>query len=529
MGRRGPTNKRVDDYRKIANALGLADIDISSSTSAALAAEALASSAQRLILSIESICPFPLLKLLVDDYFTYVHPLTPLPHEPSFRAALRGRKDHNDPKFISLIASMVGCLIAAYPQRMRFHLQSVNTEHHLTNPISAIEHCRKVAIDARGSAFYDNDFTLQDAMTSLLLGLTGVYVFDWKTCRVHLGQCQTISRILGLHQATWPKCSDPKPLDQGMTSKRSSKKWSSQEHIHLIAQELGRRTFWALYLAIKTLNQIGMSFSELFVPSQTRLEPYPPLPLELDDTDLTSTDTSLPPPSGTVSRLVAFNANVQVLLSCDKVPILDDGYGLDKGFGLDQRKALLEHSLMTMREIMNNTSNELDLGNSTALDQPQEPLHHSTTETFTQDLGPYPLGDYDFKETAAELARIQQSNESASERAKVQYRTEVSKHRIQVSNLHANQLSVCSYLVGQYWSLCKARYLAQSSNDIKISSSPYFTDNPNNYIPDTTQSGLNKELVMDCTEVAIRNFILLLGFITQDEISSDGATIVSHT
>lgn len=521
MGRRGPTNKRVDDYRKIANALGLADIDISSSSSAALAAEALASSAQCLVLSVESICPFPLLKLLVDDYFMYVHPLTPVPHEPSFRAALGRRADRNEPKFIALIASMVGCLIAAFPQRLRLHFESVDTEHHLTNPIGAIEQCRKVASEARGSAFHDNDFTVYDAITSLLLGLTGVYVSDWKTCRVHLAQCQTISRILGMHEVTWPMCSDLKLLNQGMTAKRASKKRSSQEHIDLIAQELGRRTFWALFLAIKTLNQIGVSFSELFVPPQTRSEPYPPLPLELDDTDLTSTDAFFPP-SGTVSRLVAFNANVQVLLSCDKLAILDDGYGVDETFGLDQRKAVLEHSLLTMRNIMNDTSNELDLGDPTAPDQPQEPLHHSNTKLFTQDLGPHPLGDYDFKETAAELARIQRSKVSAAERAKVQYRTEVSKYRIQVSNFHANQLSVCSYLVGQYWSLCEVRHSAHSPNDTTISSSPCFTSNPNNYLPDTTQSGLDEELILDCTEVTIRNFIMLLGFITQDEI------IVSH-
>ena len=61
------------------------------------------------VLNAESICPISVLELLVDDFFTYIHPLAPFPHEPSFRAAFSSREDLKNPSFLALLASNGRC------------------------------------------------------------------------------------------------------------------------------------------------------------------------------------------------------------------------------------------------------------------------------------------------------------------------------------------------------------------------------------------------------------------------------------
>ncbi|PIG80257.1 Zn(II)2Cys6 transcription factor [Aspergillus arachidicola] len=56
------------------------------------------------VFSLEMICPLSTIRLLIDDYFTYIHPLIPIPHEPTFRAALDRREDVTNRTFLALAA-----------------------------------------------------------------------------------------------------------------------------------------------------------------------------------------------------------------------------------------------------------------------------------------------------------------------------------------------------------------------------------------------------------------------------------------
>ena len=248
----------------------------------------------------ESICPWPLLSLLVDDYFVFIHPLIPFPHEPTFRTFLQNRDDIRDSKVLALLASMVGALVASFPRKARQHLKALRNEDLFPSSISLLERCQAVVAEARGPGYLDKDPTLFDALTSYLLGLTGGYTFRMQQGKLYFGECLSILRCLGLHRPGRTPISLGSPRDDEENSE------------DLIGREIGRRAFWVLFVGARSMQQLGGSITELFIPPETSAAPYPPLPLEVDDNCIFS-DRIIPQPAGTSSELVGFNANVKVL------------------------------------------------------------------------------------------------------------------------------------------------------------------------------------------------------------------------
>jgi hypothetical protein len=70
-------------------------------------------------LSEESSMFLPTLQRLVNDCFSFIHPLIPIPHEPSFRAAFIQRENITDQRFLALLVAMVGTLVASFPRWLR--------------------------------------------------------------------------------------------------------------------------------------------------------------------------------------------------------------------------------------------------------------------------------------------------------------------------------------------------------------------------------------------------------------------------
>ena len=457
-------------------------------------------------LSAKSILPPSVLEPLINDYFTFIHPLTPIPHEPSFRAALGRHEDRTDSSFLALLASMIGCLVSAFPQR----LQSVVQMHDIGN-LSArvlVEHCRAVTNEARGTAFLDSDFAIQDAMTSLLLGLTGVYMYDWKMCRIHLSQCQTISRIIGLHKATWPKCSSAVYSRPGMSTNRRINCESSEAQVNLVLQELGRRTFWGLFMAIKSLQQIRVCFSDLSFSPETAAEPYPPLPLEFDDECLTPAATILPS-HGTLSELVEFNLNIKILSSYDQL------VGTSHYYSSEDQMMLLQHSFLMITGVRRGIPNELG-GTCATSPGPQGEVLRSLPSH------PSTLSGYDFKESTAERARIEEAQKIAAERTKI-------RTSMQISDLETNQLSVYAYFVSRYWSICDTRAHIHPGNREAVNPSLRSTEDSSHGFAPASVSVLDHQLIIDYTATIVSGFILHLSAINKGELEINHRKYASHT
>lgn len=194
------------------------------------------------ILCADSICPIELVQLLIDDFFTYVHPLCPFPHEPSFREAFRDRKDLSDRSFLALLASMIGALIAQFPRRPRKHLRTIGKLPLFPSSADFVEHCQRIVIEARGPGYLEGrELTVYDAATSYFLVSMNTFMYRWGLCNLYLGECLTILRTLGF---TNPRPAYP-PMDAGNTAIMDG------QTPNFITEEVGRRVFWVVFVTVR--------------------------------------------------------------------------------------------------------------------------------------------------------------------------------------------------------------------------------------------------------------------------------------
>ncbi|KAI4278818.1 MAG: hypothetical protein LQ337_000715 [Flavoplaca oasis] len=436
--RRGPRNRAADAIREqmMNSANGN---NPSQSNSPTYAARTLASLAQQPVPSADNICPAPLLHRLVDDYFTFIHPLLPIPHEPSFRAALAAREDLNSPIFLALLASMVGCLVATVPRRPRQHILDLQMEAAFPNSGILIERCRRTTLEARGSAYLDRPQTIEDAMIALYQAFIGAYSWHWDICRLYMGQCVTICRVLEIHRRDGPG-TEAAVLAARAAATNAIESGNVREDMmpplpktDVILQELCKRMFWIVFSTVASFQQLGVSSRELNVPPPTASEPYPDLPLEIDDAYITSQGVQAMK-EGEISTLTGFNAIVQVYKACAEVSAMDVTYGGSGSSDWPHQKAILLRSLESVEGVSGVVPSVFLFGSnassSEAVRRPHYPvptqgyLGHGVLVPFQSD------GPTEQKKTAIE---------------------------IQKANLYGAQLATRSYLLQKYLVLSESQ------------------------------------------------------------------------
>jgi hypothetical protein len=244
MKRRGPPNKHAE----AAKAAKRHHLD--GSPMPQIAAEALisaTSSSSPMGLDAESIAPWPILQLLVDDFFTYIHPLMPFPHEPTFRQAFMNRADRANHEFLALLASMVGILVASFPRSARAHLKAQHSAGLFPTAITMIDHCRSIALEARGTAFMaKQEMSVDDAATSYFLGLAAGYTLQWKRCRRFLAETMSFCRELGTHRSR-----DVYSLASQLPELANEINAAANKPIDHIKDQIGKRIFWVMVAGIR--------------------------------------------------------------------------------------------------------------------------------------------------------------------------------------------------------------------------------------------------------------------------------------
>lgn len=223
---------------------------MSSPTSTNNVAATLAAMSSHAVYNADSLrLPRQVLEALIDDFFTYIHPLCPFPHEPSFRESFSRREDSENPTFLALLASMVGVLVASFPRRPRLHLKSHGVERLFPNSVDLVERCHKVAVESRGAGFLDREHSIYDAATSYFLGLSSAYIFKWKQTRLYFGETLTIIRVLGVHRAkgagTFTVGS--LPIVYGASS---DEVMSMPQEVDCIKEEIAKRVFWVVFAGV---------------------------------------------------------------------------------------------------------------------------------------------------------------------------------------------------------------------------------------------------------------------------------------
>ncbi|KAI4701082.1 hypothetical protein J4E89_010778 [Alternaria sp. Ai002NY15] len=502
--RRGPPNRHAEAIKK----RRIGDLDSESSTpqSPTNAAHALAQlqSSHPAQLSAEEICALPTLNALIDDFFTFIHPLCPFPHEPSFREAWGHREDLTNPSFLALLASMIAVLVASFPRKPRLHLNT-QTRREYPNHLSLVDKCRDVCARARGPGYLDRpSLNVYDACTSYFLGLTGAYVFQWRQLRLYLAECLTIIRSLGLH----------KPEAQGYTylggmpsawgSNGPNHDGSREFKVDYITEEIGRRVFWTVFVGVRTIQQLGASFGELMIAPATPTEPLPPLPREVDDVHIFPNEIQ-PQREGVVSMLTGFNINVRIFLSYSSLATAEMAFGIDEIFDWDRQQQIFAQSLQRCRQILDSLPEVLKVrpksSSNNGLEQ-QKPYYPPMPEySGMRD----PAMDTHHKPEAHELRR----------------------YEIQKANIYASHLSTRSHLVEKYflqldkYQRSKGQAGAQNTSNVLAAGIDRFVSGT------TTDADALEKAMSEEREQVVKDLLVVLGSIDMVNMEPNGDSFVS--
>ena len=524
--RRGPPNKHAENLkRKFHSPDGpaMSQPQLSSPTHAA---HTLAYFSQQQVLNAETICPMPLLERLVDDYFTFIHPLVPIPHEEFFRGSFQNRLDSTSPTFLALIASMLGYLVACFPRKLRQHIREglpLDQQQHMeslySNPMDLVERCRKIAIEALGPDHLGRKLSVDDVVISYLQTLTCVQTFNRQLAIQSFAQSMLISTTVGLDQAN--SISTANTNGHSLPTARMTANGHALEGPHHIGvdqlmQEIGKRAFWGLFAGWKSFQQAGVSRRDLLVLLGRPSDPYPPLPVEVDDCYIRPEHVRLDlQPPGLIPVMTGFNANIRVLSTYNDLAEMELGYGVDKVVDWERQKKIYDVCLQSVKHALDDLPSELVLSFRIPPPQSQEPRYPSPN--------PEPSLAYDLVEHAInglENARIDFNR--SGERRRIQY-------EIQKANLFATQLATRLYLVEKYWNLYDAHNLATSgrSNPDGASSQGVIAPASDGYDSSSHFGTTEQDLVTEREDI-VRSFLLLLGQTNEIKAETLGNSYLSE-
>ncbi|EMC95549.1 hypothetical protein BAUCODRAFT_71053 [Baudoinia panamericana UAMH 10762] len=444
--RRGPPNRHAEAIKRrrleeAGNSPHLSSSP-SSPTHAAQALAALSAQTSSHHLSAESICPLETLDLLIDDFFTYIHPLCPFPHEPSFREAWKRREDLNNKSFLALLAAMIGALVSSFPRKPRIHLKAHKRENMFPNHMSLVHRCQQVCAMARGPGYLESDnLSVYDAATSYFLALTGVYTFRWRLGRLYFGECLTIVRTLGLHKAKEQTYTQLGALPSALGFNGETHESTHEQPVDNITLEMGRRVFWTMFVTIKMIQQLGASFGELVISPPTSTEPYPPLPAEVDDFCIYPTHNE-PQPHGLVPIIAGFNANVRVYCSYNSLATMEMAWGIDAVVDWERQKKVLHESLRRCKNSIAELPPELKV------------VPNAASLAHQNGVGPYPSFAQPNMQRDPAHSLMSPSQRLDIEQTPEQRRR--MQYEIQKANIYASSLSTRSYIVEKFFNLCEA-------------------------------------------------------------------------
>ncbi|KAF2115474.1 hypothetical protein BDV96DRAFT_612734 [Lophiotrema nucula] len=493
--RRGPPNRHAEAIKKKRKLDGEPGSGPSTPASPTNAAHALAqlSSVPPPHLSAESICSLPTMNALIDDFFTYVHPLCPFPHEPSFREAWENREDYSNPAFLALLASMIACLVASFPRKPRLHLKS-QTRDYYPSHLSLVDKCREVCAQARGFGYLDRPgLNVYDACTSYFLGLTGAYIFQWRQLRLYFGECLTILRALGLH----------KTQEQGYTylggipgvvgADGPNFEGSRDFKLDKITEQIGRRVFWTLFVGVRTMQQLGASFGELTILPSTPSEPLPPLPVEVDDVHIYPSYIASQP-IGVVPVITGFNINCRIYSSYAPLSTAEMAFGSDELFDWDQQSKVIDQCLQRCKQILHDIPNVLKVGTSDTLNG-----------RFGQRKQPYfpPMPEY---------GSVRDPALNAFNGPEAQEARRPAQYEIQKANIYATHLSIRSMLVEKFFALLEKSNAANAQKALQ--SSPQLTSGLDRLLPTSGPDAdvLERNMSAERDQV-VKDLLVVLGSI----------------
>ncbi|WYZ33820.1 hypothetical protein EsH8_I_000096 [Colletotrichum jinshuiense] len=509
LKRRGPPNKHAEAARaarrqRIEPGISPTTAAFSSYGAAVTPSPSPHNAAQALVsiaegparLDAEAIAPLPILELLIDDFFTYIHPLAPFPHEPTFRHSFANREDRTNPEFLGLLASMIAALVASFPRSARQHLKTQHSTHLFPRAIVMIEKCRDIALDTRGARWaLKQPKSLDDAATSYFLGLAAGYTFEINRYRHFTSECLSLIRELGFHRPKHPNelptfgndnCSpDPLPF-------------------HHIKDQIGKRIFWCLLLGVRSFSQLGASHADLVIAPSTPGLPYPALPENVDDLYIMANEVVYPSESS-VTLLTGYRFAIDIYTTMNAIVSVELVYGMSTLPWPDQR-GLLRDALIAAKDIVDRLPPELQLSAS-----------HEQSSGFGA------LDDADLQYVPPAYPSNQPTNDVRNVIKNHPQRRRQLQYEIQKANIYISQLATRSFYVELFFNL-RDVHLADPNPDDQTGESP---EEKAIKEAEDAEAARVFELMTAERELIVQNLLHVLGSISQRNLEPNGGSLIN--
>ena len=161
---------------------------------------------------------------MVYDFFTYVYPIFPFPHEHLVMDRLRKREDAHNRSFCALIAALLASLATVFPRVAQVALSELEQNGNVIATDVFIGRCMLVCEQTRGVLNSGRD--VDDAATAFFLGVVSYGRRQMRLVDMHMGEVLSILRYLGVEDGGL--LADGAPADH-------------------VTGELCRRLYWAVY------------------------------------------------------------------------------------------------------------------------------------------------------------------------------------------------------------------------------------------------------------------------------------------
>ena len=277
--------------------------------------------------------------------------------------------------------------------------------------------------------------------------------------------------------------------------------WESGSCFHVLG--------WSLLTLQRSMQQLGAAFGELLIPPPTPTEPYPPLPMEVDD-EYIYVDHVDPQPPGIISKLTGFNLGIKIYSTLTPLATMEMANGIDEVFDWNRQKRVLEECLRAVKRVLDIIPRELMLQPGT---QPGEfdssgYQYYPPTSDFS---GARSNGDREWQESSA--------------RRRLQY-------EIQKANIYASQLGTRSYIVEKYGNLQDAydQIKVKSGGDSTLSSPGLMASGLDGMLFKPSPAGSFDSIetnVPSERENIVKDLLRVLGSISQVNMEPNGGSFVS--
>lgn len=197
-----------------------------------------------------------------------------------------------------------------------------------------------------------------------------------------------------------------------------------------------------LLTSYRSMQQLGASFSELLIPPPTPNDPYPPLPLEVDDQHIYVSHVD-PQPTDVISELTGFNFNIRIYLTCTPLATMEMAYGIDEVFDWNRQRRVLEECLKSVKRTLDTVPRELMLQPGNQVGEFETVYPGLAVQSYWPPTTDLP---------SARVIRTAGGGGNGRQRAEELHRKWL-QYEIQKANVYASQLGTRSYIVEKYWNL----------------------------------------------------------------------------